>query len=175
MNASNSQDSNDAVGDSCLNNAYAPIVFVQSLQHQVNEHDINAIIQSQKHMLARFEKTNEMLANCNTLLATRYVTSSKELKKHISFLVELKKDLETIFRRIRFLKMKLSQQYSEAFSASSSVFNVLDEEEEQEEKEKLPSKPANEANVTSTANASSSGSRESSPCSFTSPSTSDTG
>ncbi|XP_055937936.1 kxDL motif-containing protein 1-like [Argiope bruennichi] len=175
MNTSNSQDSNAAIGDSCasLNNASAPIVFVQSLQHQVNEHDINAIIQSQKHMLARFEKTNEMLANCNTLLASRYVTASKELKKHISFLIELKKDLETIFRRIRFLKMKLSQQYSEAFSAaSSSVFNVLDEEEEQEEKEKLPTKPATEAN---TANASSSGSRESSPCSFTSPSTSDTG
>ncbi|KAF8792317.1 KxDL motif-containing protein [Argiope bruennichi] len=117
-----------------------------------------------------------MLANCNTLLASRYVTASKELKKHISFLIELKKDLEIIFRRIRFLKMKLSQQYSEAFSAaSSSVFNVLDEEEEQEEKEKLPTKPATEANTASTANASSSGSRESSPCSFTSPSTSDTG
>ncbi|GIY67199.1 kxDL motif-containing protein CG10681 [Caerostris darwini] len=174
MSANNSQDSNISKdGCASLNNISASVVFVQSLQHQVNEQDIQAIIQSQKHMLARFEKTNEMLVNCNALLASRYVGASKELKKHISFLVELKKDLETIFRRIRFLKMKLSQQYSEAFSASSSVFNVLDEEEEQEEK--LPTKSSNELNATNTTAASSSGSRESSPSSFTSPSTSDTG
>ncbi|GFY38991.1 kxDL motif-containing protein CG10681 [Trichonephila inaurata madagascariensis] len=165
----NSQE--NVVKDSCASlNTSAPVIFVQSLQHQVNEHDIHAIIQSQKHMLARFEKTNEMLVNCNALLASRHVGASKELKKHIAFLIELKKDLETIFRRIRFLKMKLSQQYGEAFHVAAN--SVLDEEEEQEEK---PTKPLNDSNIASAANVSSSGSRESSPCSFTSPSTSDTG
>ncbi|GFT85445.1 kxDL motif-containing protein CG10681 [Nephila pilipes] len=168
--STNSQDNVGKDSSASLNTS-APVIFVQSLQHQVNEHDIHAIIQSQKHMLARFEKTNEMLVNCNALLASRHVGASKELKKHISFLVELKKDLETVFRRIRFLKMKLSQQYGEAFHVAAN--SVLDEEEEQEEK--LPIKSSNDSNVVSTANASSSGSRESSPCSFTSPSTSDTG
>ncbi|GIY56770.1 kxDL motif-containing protein CG10681 [Caerostris extrusa] len=161
MSANNSQDSNISKdGCASLNNISASVVFVQSLQHQVNEQDIQAIIQSQKHMLARFEKTNEMLVNCNALLASRYVGASKELKKHISFLVELKKDLETIFRRIRFLKMKLSQQYSEAFSASSSVFNVLDEEEANRKKS-CQLNHSNELNASkNTTAASSSGSRK---------------
>lgn len=55
--------------------------------------------------LNRFEKTNEMLINCNALLSIRYNGASKELKKHISFLIELKKDLETVFRRIRLVKL----------------------------------------------------------------------
>lgn len=46
-----------------------------------------------------------MLINCNALLSIRYNGASKELKKHISFLVELKKDLETVFRRIRLVEL----------------------------------------------------------------------
>ncbi|XP_054707161.1 kxDL motif-containing protein CG10681-like [Uloborus diversus] len=157
---------------SSLNNLSAPVAFVQSLQHQVNEHDIHAIIQSQKHMLVRFEKTNEMLVNCNALLASRYTGASKELKKHISFLTDLKKDLDSVFRRIRFLKMKVSQQYPDSFAACNNKFNVLDEEEEQDEKENSLPKVANTPDINTTA-ASSSGSRGSSPCSVTSPSTSD--
>lgn len=165
------QDFNCGMGSTnSLVNIPAPIAFVQALQHQVNEQDVHALIQSQKHMLMRFEKTNEMLLNCNALSAVRYGLASKELKKHIQLLVEMKKDLDSIFRRIRFLKMKVSQQYPSAFSACNSVFNVLDEEEEQEDKDtKKLQAPA----INATA-ASSSCSQESSPSLATSPSTSDT-
>lgn len=75
-----------------------------------------------------------MLLNCNSLSATRFALANQELKKHTQLLFDLKKDLDSVFRRIRFLKMKLSQQYPAAFSACSKVFNVLDEEDEPEEK-----------------------------------------
>ncbi|CAN8006204.1 unnamed protein product [Ixodes hexagonus] len=119
----------------------ASLVIAEALSNQVNHADIETIIQSQKHVLGRLEKTNEMLLNCNSLSATRFALANQELKKHTQLLFDLKKDLDSVFRRIRqvaslllFLKMKLSQQYPAAFSACSKVFNVLDEEEEPEEK-----------------------------------------
>ncbi|KFM82610.1 KxDL motif-containing protein 1, partial [Stegodyphus mimosarum] len=108
-----------------------------------------------------------MLVNCNALLSSRYVGASKDLKKHITLLVDLKKDLDSVFRRIRFLKMKLSQQYPESFSACSSVFNILDEEEEQDEKENTSAYNLQAPDISTTV-ASSSGSRGSSPTSASS-------
>lgn len=41
---------NVGLGSSLSLNTSAPVAFVQSLQRQVNEDDIQALIQSQKHM-----------------------------------------------------------------------------------------------------------------------------
>ena len=38
------------------------------------------MIRAQKRMLQRFEKTNEMLANCNTLSATRLERATRDFK-----------------------------------------------------------------------------------------------
>lgn len=56
-----------------------------------------------------------MLVNCNALAMIRFENSSRELRKHTQQLIELKKDLDLVFKRIRFLKFKLSQQYPQAF------------------------------------------------------------
>ena len=42
--------------------------------------DVEAVIRAQKRMLQRFEKTNEMLANCNTLSATRLERATRDFK-----------------------------------------------------------------------------------------------
>ncbi|XP_076355559.1 kxDL motif-containing protein CG10681 [Tachypleus tridentatus] len=152
-----------ANGASC-----AAITFIQTLAHEVNEGDVETIIHQQKHMLTRFEKTNEMLVNCNALSASRFEVASKELKRHTQLLIDMKKDLDSVFRRIRFLKMKLSQQYPAAFLACNREINVLDEEEEQEEKESKQSR-----NASKLKDGSSSGSQENSPSFVTSPSSSD--
>ena len=65
--------------------------------------------------LQRFEKTNEMLTNCNNLCVTRLKTASAEFKKHTTLLVEMRKDLDNIFKRIQVLKSKTNNQYPEAF------------------------------------------------------------
>ena len=56
-----------------------------------------------------------MLSNCNTLSATRLERASKDFRGHINNLNDMKKDLESIFKRIRTIKTKLSVQHPEAF------------------------------------------------------------
>lgn len=57
-----------------------------------------------------------MLTNCNALSASRLKTVSLEFKKHIHLLLETKKDLDYIYKKIRVIKAKLSSQYPEAFA-----------------------------------------------------------
>ncbi|XP_077698377.1 kxDL motif-containing protein 1 [Eretmochelys imbricata] len=66
--------------------------------------------------LDRFEKTNEMLLNFNNLSNVRMQQMNERFLHHTRTLVEMKKDLDSIFRRIRTLKGKLAKQYPEAFS-----------------------------------------------------------
>ncbi|KAG0726944.1 KxDL motif-containing protein CG10681 [Chionoecetes opilio] len=116
----------------CFQNYTAPEVFVQGLAGQINQQDVEAIIRAQKQMLQRFEKTNEMLSNCNSLSAARYAFAQKEFKKHTGLLVDMKKDLDNIFKRIRTIKTKLSNQYPAAFAVAQEESYKEEEEEEEE-------------------------------------------
>nr|XP_057931692.1 kxDL motif-containing protein 1 [Doryrhamphus excisus] len=91
-------------------------VFCNRMLSMVNSEDVNAIIQAQRHMLDRFEKTNEMLINFNGLSNVRLQQMNERFLNHTRTLVEMKKDLDSIFRRIRTLKGKIGKQYPEAFS-----------------------------------------------------------
>ncbi|KAH0948179.1 hypothetical protein HN011_012309 [Eciton burchellii] len=100
----------------CFRNYTAPEVFVQGLAGIVDQQDVESMIRAQKQMLQRFEKTNEMLTNCNQLSINRLKTAGTEFKKHTALLIEMKRDLDYIFKRIRLVKSKLSQQYPQAFN-----------------------------------------------------------
>ncbi|XP_073974115.1 kxDL motif-containing protein CG10681 [Rhodnius prolixus] len=101
----------------CFQNYTASEVFIQGLAGMVDQQDVESMIRAQKQMLQRFEKTNEMLTNCNTLCVTRLKSASTEFKKHTSTLVEMRKDLDNIFKRIQAIKTKISSQYPQAFAA----------------------------------------------------------
>ncbi|XP_046739025.1 kxDL motif-containing protein CG10681 [Diprion similis] len=106
----------DAGSFECFQNYTAPEVFVQGLAGIVDQQDVESMIRAQKQMLQRFEKTNEMLTNCNQLSVNRLKTAGVEFKKHTALLAEMKRDLDHIFKRIRVVKTKLSQQYPQAFN-----------------------------------------------------------
>ncbi|MGH0150606.1 UNVERIFIED_CONTAM: hypothetical protein FKN15_019614 [Acipenser sinensis] len=91
-------------------------MFCGRMLSMVNSEDVNAIIQAQKHMLDRFEKTNEMLLNFNGLSNVRLQQMNDRFQHHTRTLLEMKKDLDSIFRRIRTLKGKISKQYPDAFN-----------------------------------------------------------
>ncbi|XP_077598841.1 kxDL motif-containing protein 1 [Stigmatopora nigra] len=91
-------------------------VFCSRMLSMVNSEDVNAIIQAQRHMLDRFEKTNEMLINFNGLSNVRLQQMNERFLLHTRTLIEMKKDLDSIFRRIRTLKGKIGKQYPDAFS-----------------------------------------------------------
>uniref|UniRef100_H2RFH8 KxDL motif-containing protein 1 n=2 Tax=Pan TaxID=9596 RepID=H2RFH8_PANTR len=98
-------------------------VFCGRILSMVNTDDVNAIILAQKNMLDRFEKTNEMLLNFNNLSSARLQQMSERFLHHTRTLVEMKRDLDSIFRRIRTLKGKLARQHPEAFShANMQIF-----------------------------------------------------
>ncbi|XP_041060744.1 kxDL motif-containing protein 1 [Carcharodon carcharias] len=109
--------------------ASASGVFCSRMLSMVNREDVNAIVQAQRHMLDRFEKTNEMLLNFNNLSSVRLNQMTERYQHHTRALVDMKKDLDNIFRRIRILKDKLAKQHPEAFS---SVYNSLAAEDDED-------------------------------------------
>ncbi|XP_039617803.1 kxDL motif-containing protein 1 [Polypterus senegalus] len=92
-------------------------MFCGRMLSMVNSEDVNAIIQAQRHMLDRFEKTNEMLLNFNNLSSVRLQQMTDRFQNHTRTLVEMKKDLDSIFRRIRTLKGKIAKQYPDTFNS----------------------------------------------------------
>jgi len=117
---------------SIYQNYSASEVFVQGLAGVVNQQDVEAVVRAQKRMLQRFEKTNEMLANCNTLSATRLERATRDFKGHLAYVAEMKKDLESVLRRIRNLKTKMAAQNPEAFQALGAppVSGSVEEDDE---------------------------------------------
>ncbi|XP_064619032.1 kxDL motif-containing protein 1-like [Lineus longissimus] len=107
-------------------------VFIKTLADFVDKNDVRTMVDDQRHMLSRFEKTNEMLLNFNVLSANRYAASVQEFKKHTQLLLDMKKDLDSIFRRIRNLKQTLSKQYPKAFNACGEVYDVMELAEDEE-------------------------------------------
>lgn len=72
-----------------------------------------------------------MLTNCNALSASRLKTVGPEFKKHTQLLIEMKKDLDYIFKKIRLIKTKLSTQYPQEFAEAQR--NSLAEEAEEDD------------------------------------------
>ncbi|XP_046348999.1 kxDL motif-containing protein 1-like [Haliotis rufescens] len=108
-------------------------VFADALVGQVRRDDVASMVQHQREMLSRFEKTNEMLINFNMLSSSRFETTSQEFKRHTMLLYDMKKDLDIVFRRIRKLKQRLSKMHPEAFSACSNVYNFIEAEDDDED------------------------------------------
>ncbi|XP_039486201.1 kxDL motif-containing protein CG10681 [Drosophila santomea] len=104
--------------------------FIQSLAGMVNQGDVETMIRAQKQMLQRFEKTNEMLLNCNALSQSRLKSASEDFKRHVKCLSEMKKDLDYIFRKIRVIKQKLQVQFPTIYAEVQPQRSSLAEEAE---------------------------------------------
>lgn len=75
-----------------------------------------------------------MLVNCNALSTSRLKLAQEEYKKMTKLLLEMKKDLDYVFRKVRIIKTKLNSQYPTAFAlaeAKCKTTQVLDEEDEE--------------------------------------------
>lgn len=62
---------------------------------------VHVLLKYSENRLDRFEKTNEMLINFNGLSNVRLQQMNERFLLHTRTLVEMKKDLDSIFRRIR--------------------------------------------------------------------------
>uniref|UniRef100_A0AAF5PSD8 KxDL domain-containing protein n=1 Tax=Wuchereria bancrofti TaxID=6293 RepID=A0AAF5PSD8_WUCBA len=89
--------------------------LVETLMSQVDDEAITTIIGLQKKSLAQFEKTNEMLTNCCVLSASRLEKARKDLAENRQLILEMKSDLESIFRRIRTFKQNYITKYGDVY------------------------------------------------------------
>nr|CAG4651284.1 EOG090X0CBU [Simocephalus serrulatus] len=123
------------LGFECFSNFTPAEVFVQGCAGFTNQQDIEQMIRAQKQMLQRFEKTNEMLVNCNALSQVHLQKATAEFKKHVQLLNEVKKDLENIFKRVKVMKSKAAAQYPHQFEDAVSKIQTEAIEEEDEKKD----------------------------------------
>nr|CAG4637310.1 EOG090X0CBU [Ceriodaphnia reticulata] len=123
------------MGFECFSNFTPAEVFVQGCAGFTNQHDIEQMIRAQKQMLQRFEKTNEMLVNCNALSQIHLQKATTEFKKHVQLLNEVKKDLENIFKRVKIMKAKAAAQYPHQFEDAMSKIQTAIEEEDEKAKD----------------------------------------
>ena len=121
----------DPDSDEIYQNFSAGEVLVQGLAGVVSQEDVARMVGAQKQMLQKFEKTNEMLANVNTLSAARLERANKDFKKHTQNVTDMKRDLESIFRRLRTIKEKLNKQVPEAYSAVIGGQEAAKEEDDE--------------------------------------------
>nr|CAG4638023.1 EOG090X0CBU [Chydorus sphaericus] len=121
------------LGFECFQNFTPAEVFVQGCAGFTNQHDIESMIRAQKQMLQRFEKTNEMLVNCNALSQIHLQKAALEFKKHIQLLNEIKKDLDNIFRRVKALKAKTANNYPQQFQEALTQIQPVQEDEEEDD------------------------------------------
>ncbi|XP_052795895.1 kxDL motif-containing protein 1-like [Mya arenaria] len=133
-------DDNSSLNSSCSSDFDAAETFAASLVDQVDSESVRNMVAVQRDMLSRFEKTNEMLINFNILSANRFSITSSQFRRHTQLLYDMKKDLDTIFKRIRVIKQKLAKSHPEAFKVLKTSSPLMeDEEEELETEEPSPS------------------------------------
>ncbi|CAG9538243.1 unnamed protein product [Cercopithifilaria johnstoni] len=102
--------------------------LVEALISQVDDEAITKIIQLQKKSLAHFEKTNEMLINCCRLSANRLEKARKDLAESKQLILEMKSDLESIFRRIRIFKQTYLTKYTDIYKYFEQQYREEKEE-----------------------------------------------
>ncbi|KAK6016382.1 hypothetical protein OSTOST_18135 [Ostertagia ostertagi] len=106
--------------------------LIDAIASQVDHQTVNNIIDVQRQSLRRFEKTNEMLSNCTHLSERRLERAKKDANVYRETIMQMKSDLEFIFRKIRLFKQTLSTNYPEIYSEAEKQCKARMSEEKDE-------------------------------------------
>ncbi|XKL60541.1 hypothetical protein PGB90_007598 [Kerria lacca] len=128
MTSENSSTDTDNNSIECFQNYTASEVFIQGLAGLIDQQDVESMIRAQKQILQRFEKTNEMLSNCNNLSVSRLKIAGQQFKNYKQLILDIKKDLDYTFKKINILKNKLQLQYPQSVAATTSKSVTFEEE-----------------------------------------------
>ncbi|XP_048583631.1 kxDL motif-containing protein CG10681 [Nematostella vectensis] len=131
-------------------NTLAADEFCRRMSKMASKEDVKTMETLQIKALTKFEKTNETFQSFNHLSSIRYEVLNHRFKNHTTMLLDMKKDLDIVFRRIRTLKSKLSKQYGEAFLSTSVNIKKLEELVAEDQEEEKPDRPGRDRTTTST-------------------------
>ena len=98
----------------------------------LNERSLSAVLHDQREMLGKLEKANETLETCNSLSAQRLDTYVPEFKQHVKLLGDTKKDLDSVYRRLRLIQAKVSKLYPKEYTETKNKAEMTEEPEEDE-------------------------------------------
>merc|ERR1711908_54263 len=86
----------------------------------VSGEDLAEIDRSQRDIAIRFEKSNEMLENCNAIMENHMAHIGPQLTEHAKTISLLKSDLDRVFSRIRQMKAKIGEKYPDELDAAEA-------------------------------------------------------
>ncbi|CAF0896855.1 unnamed protein product [Adineta steineri] len=97
--------------------------IVHLFLNETNKQDVDGLLNIQSSLLEQLDKSNEILDGINKISAKRYIDATREFTNHTQLLTTIKTDLDTIFKRIKLLKMRLNKKYPEAYSSGNRKFD----------------------------------------------------
>ncbi|GAV07105.1 hypothetical protein RvY_16981 [Ramazzottius varieornatus] len=98
----------------------------------LNERSLSAVLHDQREMLSKLEKANETLETCNSLSAQRLETYVPEFRQHVKLLGDTKKDLDSVYRRLRLIQAKISKLYPKEYAEARNKAEMSEEPEDEE-------------------------------------------
>lgn len=105
--------------------------FLDKLFSMPNYAAISNIRSEQENMYRALEVANWKLASFNEVSEATFQEHAPLFRQHVRSLQEMKKELDSIFRRIRTLKAKASVMYPEAYTAAQErVSSTLDSDDD---------------------------------------------
>lgn len=103
--------------------------FLDKITHLTDHEKVISIRQTQLAMLKDFEVANSKLASLNEISETTFNNSVAEFKQYTKMLHDMKKQLDSIFRRIRTLKVKAAIAYPDAYRLAEEQSTIRMERE----------------------------------------------
>lgn len=100
------------------------------LANLMHHENIIAIRQDQAQMMQALELANWKLASLNDISESTFQNCAAEFRQTSKLLIDMKKQLDSIFRRIRHLKAKVAATYPEAYALAEANYrkdNDLDD------------------------------------------------
>jgi KxDL motif-containing protein 1 len=100
-----------------------------SSEDWLDERMLSSVLHDQREMLAKLEKANETLETCNSLSYQRLEAYTPEFKQHVKLLVDMKKDLESVYKRLRIIQTKVAKLYPTNYVNAVSKAEMNEDQE----------------------------------------------
>ena len=108
-----------------------PGVFLDRLATMMHHGNITEVIKDQEKMLLSMEISNEKLTSFNNVSEEAFRRLSGNFIQNTKLLSDMKKELDTVFRRIRSLKVKVQTVFPDSYAVAESKHRLVLEDEDE--------------------------------------------
>lgn len=102
---------------------------VKDGDYWLDERMLGAVLHDQREMLAKLEKANETLETCNSLSVQRTQAYGNDFKQHVRLLLDMKRDLDSLYKRLRIVQTKVGKLYPTQYANAVSKAEMNEDAE----------------------------------------------